>query len=47
MRTRTLEENPSRVESELCDMKRETDKLRNAVKDKVVENLDEMMRRTD
>ena len=44
-RARALEENSSIMESELCNMKREMDKLRNAVKDRVVENLDRMIRR--
>ena len=41
------EENSSRMESELCNMGREMDELRNAVKDRAVENLDGMIRRTD
>ena len=42
-KTRTPEENLSRMESELCNIRREMDKLRNAVKDRVVENLDRMI----
>ena len=36
------EENSSRMESEFYSMRREMDELRNAVKDKTVENLDRM-----
>ena len=46
-RTRTLEENSSRMESKLRNMRREMDELRNVVKDKAVENLDGMIRRMD
>ena len=46
-RTRTPEENSFRMESELCNVRREMDKLRNAIKDKTVENLDRMIRRID
>ena len=46
-RTRTPEENSSRMENELCNMKREMDELKNVAKDRAVENLDEMIRRTD
>ena len=46
-RTRTPEENSSRMESELRNMRREMDELKNAVKDKAVENLDGMIRRMD
>ena len=42
-RTRTPEENTSRVESELPNMRREMDELKNAVKDRAVENLDGMI----
>ena len=35
------------MESELYNMRREMDELRNAVKDKAMENLDGMIRRTD
>ena len=42
-RMRTLEENSSKMESELHNMRREMDKLRNAVKDKAMENLDGMI----
>ena len=41
------EENSSRMESELRNMRREMDELKNAVKDRAVENLDGMIRRTD
>ena len=41
--TRTPEENLYRMESELCNVRREMDKLRNAVKDKAVENLEKMI----
>ena len=40
---RTPEENSSRMESELYNMMREMDELRNAVKDKAMENLDGMI----
>ena len=46
-RTRTPEENSSRMESELRNMRKEMDELRNAVKDRAVENLDGMIQRTD
>ena len=42
-RTRALEENLSRLESKLCNMKREMDELKNAVKDRAIENLDGMI----
>ena len=42
-RTRTSEENSSRMESELRIMRREMDQLRNVVKDKAIENLDGMI----
>ena len=44
---RALEENSSRMESMLCNMKREMDELRNAVKDRAIENLDGMIWRTN
>jgi len=37
-RMRTPEENSSRMESELHNRRREMDKLRNVVEDKVMEN---------
>ena len=40
---KALEENSSRMESELRNMKREMDELRNAVKDRAIENLDGMI----
>jgi len=46
-RTRASEENLLRMESKLCNMRREMDELRIVMKDKVVENLDGMIRRTD
>ena len=46
-RTRTLEENSSRMESKLRNIRKEMDELRNAVKDKAMENLDGMIRRMD
>ena len=39
------EENSSRMESKLHNMRREMDELKNAVKDRAVENLDGMIRR--
>ena len=44
---RTPVENSSKMESELYNMRREMDKLKNVAKDKAVENLDKMIRRTD
>ena len=41
------EENSSRMESELRNMRKEMDELRNAVKDRAMENLDGMIQRTD
>ena len=41
------EENSSRMESELRNMRKEMDELRNAVKDRAMENLDGMILRTD
>lgn len=41
------EENLSRMESELCNMRREMDELRSVVKEKAMENLDRMIWRTD
>ena len=35
------------MENELSNMRREMDKLKNVVKDRVVENLDGMIRRMD
>ena len=35
------------MEDELCNMRREMDELRNAIKDRAMENLDRMIRRTD
>ena len=46
-RDRTSRENSSRMENELCNVKKEMDELRNALKDKGGENLDGMIRRTD
>ena len=46
-RTRASEENSSSMESKLRNMRREVDELRNAVKDRVVDYLDEIIRRTD
>ena len=46
-RTRTPEENFSRMERELSNMRRKMDKLRNVVKDRAVENLDRLIQRTD
>ena len=40
---RTLKENSSKVENELRNMRREMDKLSNAMKDKAMENLDGMI----
>ena len=37
----------SRIENELCNMRKEMDELRSAMKDKGGENLDGMIRRTD
>ena len=42
-RMKALEENSSKMESELRNMKREMDELRNAVKDRAIENLDGMI----
>ena len=42
-----MEENPSKMESELCSMRREMDELRNAVKDRAMDNLDGIIRRTN
>ena len=47
MRTRVLKENSSRMKSKLYNMTRVMDELKNAVKDKVMENLDIIIRRTD
>ena len=40
---KALEENLSKMKSELRNMRREMDELKNAVKDKAVENMDEMI----
>ena len=37
------EENSSKMENELREMRREMDELRNVVKDRAVENLDGMI----
>ena len=42
-KTRALKENSSRMESELCSMKREKEELRSAMKEKSMENLDGMI----
>ena len=42
---KALEENLSKMKSELRNMRREMDELKNAVKDKAVENLDGMIQR--
>ena len=42
-RIRTSEENSSKMENELCNMRREMDKLSNAMKDRAMENLDRMI----
>lgn len=44
---RALEENSSKMESELHSMRREMDELKSAVKEKALENLDRMIWRTD
>ena len=44
---RASKENSSRMENELRNMRREMDELGNTVKDKAVENLDEMIQRKD
>ena len=40
-----MEENSSRMESELRNMRRKMDELRNAIKERAVENLDRINRR--
>ena len=35
-----MKENMSRMESEICNMRREMDELRNVVKDRAVDNLE-------
>lgn len=47
MRMKASEENSYGKENELRNMRREMDELKNAVKDRVVQNLDVMIRRTD
>ena len=44
---RTSGEDSSRMENELCNMRKEMEELKNATKDKGGENLDEMIWRTD
>ena len=46
-RDRTSGEDSSRMENELCNMRKEMDELKSAIKDKGGENLDGMIRRTD
>ena len=46
-RTRALEENSSKMDNELHNMRKEINELRNAINDRAVENLDGMIRRTD
>ena len=46
-RDMTSGEDSSRMENELCNMRKEMDKLRSAMKDKGEENLDGMIQRTD
>ena len=43
MRTRVLKENSSRMKSKLSNMTRAMDELKNAVKDRAVENLDRII----
>ena len=47
MRTRALEENPSKMEGELRSMRREIDELSRIAKEKDVENLDVMIQSAD
>lgn len=47
MRTRALEENPSKMEGELHSMRREIDELSRIAKEKDVENLDVMIQSAD
>ena len=42
-----MEENSSKMKNVLRNIRREMDELGNAVKDKAVENMDEMIRRID
>ena len=46
-RDRTSGEDSFRMENELCNMRKEMDELKSAIKDKGGENLDGMIRRTD
>ena len=46
-RIRTTKENSSRMKSMLHNIRREMDELRNAVKDRVIENLDGVIQRMD
>ena len=43
MRTRASKENSSKMEGELCSMRREIDELSKITKEKDVENLDVMI----
>ena len=43
----TSGEDFSKMENELCNMRKEMDKLKSAIKNKGRENLDEMIRKTD
>ena len=44
---KTLGEDSTRVENELCNMRKEVDELKSAIKDKGGENLNGMIQRTD
>ena len=46
-RDRTSGEDSTRMENELCNMRKEMDKMKSAMKDKGEENLDGMIRKTD
>ena len=46
-RDKTSGKDSTRVENELHNIRKEMDELKNAMKDKSGENLDEMIRRTD
>ena len=46
-RDKTSKKDPFGMENELHNMRKEMDKLKSTVKDKAVENLDEMIRRID
>ena len=46
-RDRTSGEDSTRVENELCNMRKEMGKLKSAMKDKGRENMDMMIRKTD